>query len=67
MSQGPPLPELDQSVPEVVVQRLPQYVRVLSVLVREEVEVVNSQQLGERLQMTPAQIRKRPELLRAIR
>ena len=58
MSQGPPLPPLEQSVPEVVVQRLPQYVRVLAALVREEVDVVSSQQLGDRLQMTPAQIRK---------
>ena len=58
MSQGPPLPPLEQTVPEVVVQRLPQYVRVLGALVREEVEVVSSHQLGERLQTTPAQIRK---------
>ena len=58
MDQRLPTPLLDQSVPEVVVQRLPQYVRVLAALVREEIEVVSSQQLGERLQVTPAQIRK---------
>ena len=58
MPQELPLPVLDHPVPEVVVQRLPQYVRVLAALVREDVEVISSQQLGERLQMTPAQIRK---------
>lgn len=45
-------------VPEVVVERLPQYVRVLNQLLAEGVEVANSQQLGEQLQITPAQIRK---------
>ena len=45
-------------VPEVVVGRLPQYVRTLSQLLAEGVQVANSQQLGEKLQITPAQIRK---------
>ena len=45
-------------VPEVVVLRLPLYVRALTQLQREGTSVVSSQQLGERLQMTPAQIRK---------
>ena len=45
-------------VPEVVVLRLPLYVRALTQLEREGTSVVSSQQLGERLQMTPAQIRK---------
>ena len=45
-------------VPEVVILRLPQYVRALGDLVRRNVSVVNSQQLGDQLQMTPAQIRK---------
>ncbi len=45
-------------VPEVVVLRLPLYVRALTQLQREGSEVVSSQQLGVRLQMTPAQIRK---------
>ena len=45
-------------VPEVVVLRLPLYVRALTQLQREGIPVVSSQQLGERLQMTPAQIRK---------
>ena len=45
-------------VPEVVVTRLPQYVRILTILLEEGTEVVSSQQLGEKLQVTPAQIRK---------
>ena len=45
-------------VPEVVVLRLPLYVRTLTRLQRQGVEVVSSQQLGELLQVTPAQIRK---------
>lgn len=45
-------------VPEVVIMRLPQYVRVLTALEDRGVEVVSSQQLGDRLQVTPAQIRK---------
>ncbi len=45
-------------VPEVVISRLPQYVRILSHLLSAGVEVANSQQLGEELQVTPAQIRK---------
>ena len=59
MSQGPPVPALDQSVPEVVVQA--------AAAIRACVERIGSgkrsrwsihSSLGERLQMTPAQIRK---------
>ena len=46
------------SVPEVVVLRLPLYARVLSQLSDQGIEVINSQRLGDLLQMTPAQIRK---------
>ena len=46
------------SAPEVVVQRLPRYLRALSDLQRAGQEVISSQQLGELLQVTPAQIRK---------
>jgi len=49
-----PLPE----VPEVVVDRLPQYVRALTGLNQQGIAVVSSQQLGDLIQMTPAQIRK---------
>ena len=45
-------------VPEVVVMRLPQYIRVLNALMAKGTGVVSSQQLGGILQVTPAQIRK---------
>jgi redox-sensing transcriptional repressor len=45
-------------VPEVVIERLPQYLRALAHLLESGVEVISSQQLGELLQVTPAQIRK---------
>lgn len=45
-------------VPEVVVLRLPLYIRELTDMMKSDKKVVSSQQLGERLQMTPAQIRK---------
>jgi redox-sensing transcriptional repressor len=45
-------------VPEVVVERLPRYLRSLTQLLQDGTEVVSSQQLGEFLQVTPAQIRK---------
>lgn len=47
-----------EMVPEVVVMRLPLYVRVLSMLEATEQELVSSQTLGALLQATPAQIRK---------
>ena len=46
------------TIPGVVVDRLPQYVRALSQLLDAGVPVANSQQLGAQLQITPAQIRK---------
>lgn len=52
--RGSVMPE----VPEVVVMRLPLYLRILVQLSQRGVEVVSSQQLGQQLQMTPAQIRK---------
>jgi redox-sensing transcriptional repressor len=45
-------------VPDVVIERLPQYLRALSHLERSGIDVISSQQLGELLQVTPAQIRK---------
>ena len=45
-------------VPEVVVSRLPQYLRILNRLMDDGIMVVSSRQLGEKLQVTPAQIRK---------
>lgn len=46
------------NIPEVVILRLPLYVRILSQLKDEGVEIVSSRDLGERLAVTPAQIRK---------
>ena len=55
----PPNSESRQSrseVPEIVISRLPQYVRILNRLMEDGILVVSSQQLGEKLQVTPAQI-----------
>jgi len=49
---------MQSQIPDVVIYRLPFYTRVLTILAEEDIEVVSSQELGERLQMTPAQIRK---------
>ena len=45
-------------IPDVVVQRLPNYLRALRTLRDEGTEVVSSQELGDALSVTPAQIRK---------
>ena len=45
-------------VPDVVILRLPLYVRALTQLLESGGDIVSSQQLGALLQMTPAQIRK---------
>jgi redox-sensing transcriptional repressor len=49
---------MQSQIPEVVIFRLPIYLYMLSLLTEENTEVVSSQELGARLQMTPAQIRK---------
>ena len=46
------------AVPDVVVLRLPLYVRALVQLREEGVEIVSSRRLGSLLKITPAQIRK---------
>ncbi|MCZ6562020.1 MAG: redox-sensing transcriptional repressor Rex [Deltaproteobacteria bacterium] len=51
-------PQQRTDVPAVVVTRLPQYVHVLNMLLSDGVQVANSQMLSEKLQVTPAQIRK---------
>ena len=48
----------DSSVPEVVILRLPLYIRALNQMSEEGQAVVSSKCLGDRLQITPAQIRK---------
>jgi len=45
-------------IPEVVVERLPVYARALQQLAGQGREVVSSQDLGDQLGVTPAQIRK---------
>ena len=50
--------EKPPDIPEVVITRLPQYMRALTQLGLEGTEMVSSQQLGSMIQMTPAQIRK---------
>jgi redox-sensing transcriptional repressor len=45
-------------IPEVVIERLPVYARALAAMQARGLEVVSSQELGEQLGVTPAQIRK---------
>jgi redox-sensing transcriptional repressor len=45
-------------VPEVVIDRLPVYARTLALLESQGRQVVSSQELGDELGVTPAQIRK---------
>lgn len=49
---------MNLDIPEVVVERLPVYTRALQQLASQGREVVSSQDLGDRLGVTPAQIRK---------
>ena len=55
MNQGCLVP---MEIPEVVIERLPQYYRLVSRLEAEGRSVVSSQDLGEDLGVTPAQLRK---------
>ena len=45
-------------VPKAVIERLPRYVRALKLLQEAGTEEVSSQEMGDRLQLSPAQIRK---------
>lgn len=47
-----------KQIPEIVVGRLPQYLRSLQRMAREGRQVTSSQELGERLSISAAQIRK---------
>jgi redox-sensing transcriptional repressor len=49
---------MTERIPEVVVRRLPIYARALGHLADEGVTVISSLDLGQRLGVTPAQIRK---------
>jgi len=47
-----------KDVPDIVVSRLPLYLRALSFLVEEGLQVISSKELGHKLGISPAQIRK---------
>jgi len=47
-----------ESVPDVVIQRLPMYAHILRALKEVEVDSIGSRELGAMLRTTPAQIRK---------
>jgi redox-sensing transcriptional repressor len=47
-----------QMIPDVVIRRLPLYARTLAYLQQEGVQSVSSQELGARINITAAQIRK---------
>jgi redox-sensing transcriptional repressor len=49
---------INSIIPEIVVGRLPQYLRSLQRMAREGRQVTSSQELGERLGVSAAQIRK---------
>lgn len=49
---------MQRQIPEVVVSRLPMYVRGLAELHKEGIGFISSRDLGTRLRMTPVQIRK---------
>jgi redox-sensing transcriptional repressor len=49
---------MKQSVPDVVIQRLPMYAHILRALKEVGVESIGSRELGAMLRTTPAQIRK---------
>lgn len=49
---------MEISIPEVVILRLPLYLRALNLCSDEGLEIVSSRELGVKLQLTPAQIRK---------
>ena len=48
----------DKQIPDIVVGRLPQYLRSLQRMAREGRKLTSSQELGERLGISAAQIRK---------
>ena len=50
--------KMAEQIPEVVVLRLPLYLRALSIMEQGEREVISSRELGARLRITPTQIRK---------
>src|SRR5213592_2251577 len=63
-AQGPPPPAdlrpnaNDGGIPDIVIRRLPIYARSLQYLIHEGVETVSSGELGARLGVSAAQIRR---------
>ena len=52
-------PELSQNgIPDIVIGRLPVYLRTLKMMAAEGQEVASSQELGERVGISSAQVRK---------
>ena len=49
---------MGRQIPEVVVSRLPMYVRALTVLKTEGIKVISSKEFGARFGITPDQVRK---------
>lgn len=49
---------MQRQIPEVVVSRLPMYVRGLAELHQDDIDFINSKDLGHRFGMSPDQIRK---------
>ncbi len=47
-----------RQIPDIVIGRLPVYLRALNFLVAEGREITSSQELGDRLGISSAQIRK---------
>ena len=56
-----------ETPPDVVIRRLPLYARSLRYLLQEDVRSVSSQELGERINVTAAQIRKDLHLGQTVR
>lgn len=52
------MPESEKTIPDIVIGRLPLYLRALQRMVQEGRQVTSSQELGERLGISAAQIRK---------
>lgn len=48
----------EKNIPDIVIGRLPVYLRVLQYMIGEKRQTTSSQELGERLGISAAQIRK---------
>ena len=49
---------MSQEIPEIIISRLPLYLRALRRLEKDSTEFTSSQELGDMLNLSPAQIRK---------